>query len=238
MGADQARGRRGPAKAFDVGSALDAAMLVFWRKGFEGTSLSDLTEAMGINRPSLYATFGDKQHLYRRALGRFDEIGRAVFVASLAEPTARRFAERLLRGQADLYSDPKLAPGCFLIQSAISTSISSRAARVESAERRRLNELAVRRHLESGDRAGQLPSGVTPAEMAAYLASVGHGIAIRAADGAAREELYRIVDLAVGFWPKTDGGPTKAPGVGTDETKSQSRRKKRRALQQELGPIK
>jgi len=135
MAPEWARGKRGPAKAFDVDKALEAAMLVFWKKGFEGKSLSDLTKAMDINRPSLYATFGDKQQLYGLTLGRFGELGRPVFESSTAESTARRFAERLLRGQTELYSRPELAPGCFLIQSAISTSTQSQAARDEAAGR-------------------------------------------------------------------------------------------------------
>jgi AcrR family transcriptional regulator len=208
MGEKPSKGRRGPPKAFDVDTALDAAMFVFWQKGFDGTSLSDLTEAMGINRPSLYATFGDKQSLFHRAVDRFVERGRSIFVESEAESTARRFAERLLRGQADLYTNPRLPPGCFLIQSAISTSTPSQAARRETAERRHLNEMAVRRHLERVDRIHQLPPGITPSELAAYLASVGNGLAIRAADGAKREELHRIVDLALAFWPAADGSAT------------------------------
>jgi AcrR family transcriptional regulator len=207
MCADQPKGRRGPPKAFDIDIALDSAMLVFWRKGFDGTSLSDLTDAMGINRPSLYATYGDKQALFRRAIDRFGELGRSIFAESESESTARQFAERLLRGQADLYSNPRLAPGCFLIQSAISASTATQAARQEAAERRLMNELAVRHHLERTDRSHQLPRGTTPSEIAVYLTSVGNGLAIRAADGASREELHRIVDLALAFWPATTEDP-------------------------------
>jgi AcrR family transcriptional regulator len=201
MSEKPAKKRPGPPKAFDVERALEAAMFVFWGKGFEGTSLSDLTEAMGINRPSLYATFGDKQSLFRRAVERFVERGQSVFVASKAEPTARRFAERLLHSQADLYTNPRRPPGCFLIQSAISTSASSEAAREETAQRRRANELAIRRHLQRADRIKQLPPGQTPSGLAAYLTLVANGLAVRAADGAKRDELHRIVELALAFWP-------------------------------------
>ncbi|HEX4149868.1 MAG TPA: helix-turn-helix domain-containing protein [Pirellulales bacterium] len=209
MSAGQSKARRGPPKAFDIEAALDAAMLVFWQKGFDGASLSDLTEAMAINRPSLYATFGDKQALFRRAIDRFSDLGRAMFAESAAQATARLFAQRLLRGQAELYSNPRLAPGCFLIQSAISASTATQAARQAAADRRLVNELAVRQHLQRADRIQQLPQGIPAREMAGYLTSVGNGLAIRAADGARRQELYRIVDLALAFWPVITAEPPK-----------------------------
>jgi AcrR family transcriptional regulator len=197
-----AKKRPGPPKAFDIDTALMAAMFVFWQKGFDGASLTDLTKAMGINRPSLYGTFGDKQSLFRRAVDRYTQKGLPVYLESDAEATARGFVERFLRGQADLYTDPNLPPGCFLIQSSLSTRTSSQAARRMTSERRRLNEMAVRQRLA---RAGkdELPPGVMPEQLAAYVASVGYGLAIRAADGAKREELYRIIELALTFWPKT-----------------------------------
>lgn len=196
------RRRPGPPKAFDTNAALNAAMVVFWEKGFEGTSLTDLTQAMGINRPSLYATFGDKHSLFRQALDRFGELGQTMFAQCAGEVTARRFVERLLRGTADLYTDPKLPPGCFLIQSAMSTSTLSLPARREAAERRRINELTVRKRLERAGK-GELPSNMTPGQLAAYIASVGNGLAIRSSDGAKREDLYRIINLALAFWPET-----------------------------------
>jgi len=100
------RRRPGPPKAFDTNAALNAAMVVFWEKGFEGTSLTDLTEAMGINRPSLYATFGDKHSLFRQALDRFGELGQSMFAQCASEMTARRFVERLLRETAGFVHRP------------------------------------------------------------------------------------------------------------------------------------
>ena len=126
MAPEWARGKRGPAKAFDVDKALEATMLVFWKKGFEGKSLSDLTKAMDINRPSLYATFGDKQQLYGLTLGRFGELGRSVFESSTAESTARRFAEQLLRGRRSCIRGPSSPPA----------ASSSRAPSVRARNRR------------------------------------------------------------------------------------------------------
>src|SRR5207245_2576808 len=109
----------GRPRSFDLDKALDAALQVFWRKGYEGASLPDLTEAMGINRPSLYAAFGNKEELFRTVVIRYIE-GPAAFVRkALDEPTARAAAERLLTGAVDLVTDPKNPRGCLLVQGAL-----------------------------------------------------------------------------------------------------------------------
>src|ERR1700733_8946148 len=98
----------GRPRAFDTDQALDQAMHLFWRKGFLGTSLSDLTEAMGINRPSLYAAFGHKEALFRRAVERYFQGPAAYLQDALKEPTARAAVERLLQGVVELVTDPRL----------------------------------------------------------------------------------------------------------------------------------
>src|SRR6202163_2274511 len=106
----------GRPRSFDVDKALEAATLVFWRKGYEGTSLSDLTRAMGINRPSLYAAFGDKETLFRKALDRYVEGPGAYVREALKQPTARAVTQQLLRGAADLLTDPHHPSGCLMVQ--------------------------------------------------------------------------------------------------------------------------
>src|SRR5712672_80887 len=109
---------RGRPRDFDVDEALDRALEVFWRRGYEGASLPDLTAAMGINRPSLYAAFGSKEGLFRRALDRYAEGPAAYVREALDEPTARRVAERLLGGAAERLTDPRNPGGCLVVQGA------------------------------------------------------------------------------------------------------------------------
>src|ERR1700740_396023 len=105
----------GRPRALDADEALDRALEVFWRQGYEGTSLSDLTAAMGINRPSLYAAFGNKEQLFRRALNRYLSGPAACVGEALKEPTARQVAERTLRGVVEQMSDPKRPKGCMVV---------------------------------------------------------------------------------------------------------------------------
>src|SRR5215470_17599780 len=109
----------GRPREFDVDQALERALQVFWRKGYEGASLPDLTQAMGINRPSLYAAFGNKEALFRKALDRYAEGPAAYLGAALNEPTARAIAERLLHGTSDLVTDPRNPRGCLIVHGAL-----------------------------------------------------------------------------------------------------------------------
>lgn len=192
----------GRPRSFDVQKALDHALEVFWRKGYEGTSLADLTKAMGINRPSLYAAFGNKESLFRRVLDRYVE-GPAGYVAqALAEPTARAVAERLLHGAIDLTSNPSSPRGCLLVQGALACGDEAEPARREMAARRAASELAVRRRFERARAEGDLPASANTADLARYLITVVRGIAVQAAGGASRRELQRVVELALRAWPE------------------------------------
>src|SRR5262245_28573236 len=110
----------GRPREFDAEEALERALYVFWRKGYEGASLSDLTEAMGINRPSLYAAFGNKEELFRKALDRYADGPAAFNRQALESKTARGVVECLLRGTAESVTDPCHPAGCLAVQGALS----------------------------------------------------------------------------------------------------------------------
>src|SRR5213595_1538691 len=115
----QAASTVGRPRAFDVDEALDQALKVFWRKGYEGASLPDLTRAMGINRPSLYAAFGNKQALFRKAMARYAEGPASYLREALEAPTARAVFERLLEGGIKMVANPRQPRGCLAVQGAL-----------------------------------------------------------------------------------------------------------------------
>src|SRR5262249_32463694 len=110
---------RGRPREFDAEQALEKSLLLFWRHGYEGTSLAALTRAMGINVPSLYAAFGNKETLFRKALDRYLQKPASYFSTALQEPTARRVAEQLFRGAIDMVMNPHHPDGCLLVQGAL-----------------------------------------------------------------------------------------------------------------------
>jgi AcrR family transcriptional regulator len=193
----------GRPREFEPEEALDRAMILFWRKGYEGASLSDLTEAMGITRPSLYAAFGNKEELFRQALDRYDERTANFLVASIEAPTARAVAEGLLRGAADFHADPNNPPGCLMVHGSLVGSDTSDPLRVETRNRRALLREAIRRRLERALVEGDLPAGSDPAALAYYIVAVMRGIAVEAASGASGDDLHQIVDVAMDAWPSS-----------------------------------
>ncbi|MGD9636056.1 MAG: TetR/AcrR family transcriptional regulator [Pirellulales bacterium] len=192
---------RGRPRTFNADEALDRALDVFWRKGYEGATLPDLTEAMGINRPSLYAAFGNKEELFRKALDRYME-GPASFVRqALEEPTAREVAEALLFGNIELLCDPKTPRGCFAVQAALACGDEAECLREELCARRKSLEMAIRRRFQRARNEGDLRAGADPAALAGFLSAVTHGLAVQAAGGATRKELKRIAETALAAWP-------------------------------------
>ncbi len=192
----------GRPRAFDMDQALDRALNVFWRKGYEGASLSDLTKAMGVSRPSLYAAFGDKHALFRRALDRYVEGPGAYVREALDQPTARAVGERLLQGAAASLTDPRNPRGCLYVQGALACGKEADCIRRELISRRAAGEAEICRRLKRAKAEGDLPRDSSPADLARFIATVLQGMAVQAAGGATRVELERVVQAALRAWPK------------------------------------
>jgi AcrR family transcriptional regulator len=192
----------GRARAFDADEALDRAMTVFWSKGYEGTSLSDLTEAMGINRPSLYAAYGNKQELFRKALERYGEGPSGYEREALARSTARAVAEGLLRGAADVQTNPDTPAGCLaVLGTTYCAEDSSPVGKIVIAFRR-AGQAAIRERFERARAEGDLPAHADPEALTCYLGTVVCGMAVQAASGANREDLERVIELTMRAWPR------------------------------------
>jgi AcrR family transcriptional regulator len=194
--------RRGRPRAFDFDRALDRALEVFWRKGYEGASLTDLTRVMGINRPSLYAAFGDKEGLFRRVLDRYPEGPAAYIQEALKRPTARAVVERLLAGAAESLTDPENPRGCLYVQGALACGKENDSVRRELISRRAAGEAAICQRLERAKAEGDLPPDADASDLARFVATVLQGMAVQAAGGATRSQLERVIRTALHAWPK------------------------------------
>lgn len=192
----------GRPRAFDVEQALDRALEVFWRQGYEGSALSDLTAAMGINRPSLYATFGNKEQLFGRVLERYLAGPGAFAEAAMAAPTAREVAERLVYGAIELTCGAGGTPrGCLSVQCVQSGGPDSEPARRPVLAQRMAGHAALTRRLERALAEGDLPAGSDPADLARLVTMISDGIAVQAAGGADPADLRRSAELALRAFP-------------------------------------
>jgi AcrR family transcriptional regulator len=192
---------RGRPREFDLDEALDRALTVFWRKGYEGTSLLDLTRAMQINRPSLYAAFGNKESLFRKAIDRYVEGPACHVRESLAEPTARQVAKKLWHGTIELVAEPGNPRGCFLVQSALACGDEADTLRKEMAKRRAQGQSLLRRRFEQAVSDGDLPADINAEDLARFVSTVSHGISVQAAGGASRNELAKVAEIALRALP-------------------------------------
>jgi AcrR family transcriptional regulator len=191
----------GRPRSFDIDTALEQAMQVFWRLGYEGASVAELTKAMGINSPSLYAAFGSKEGLFKAVLDHYAARREKCLAEVLAAPTAREAAERLLFGLVDLVTDPKEPPGCLFVQGGMTCGVATQEIPQELARRRAYLETVLQERFTQARDAGDLPASADPAALARYLVTVCNGIAVQAASGAGREELRQIAALALNAWP-------------------------------------
>ncbi|GAB3568874.1 TetR/AcrR family transcriptional regulator [Amycolatopsis endophytica] len=191
----------GRPRGFDADEALERAMLVFWERGYEGASLTDLTGAMGITRTSMYAAFGNKEELFRKAVQRYAEGPGAYVARALGEPTARQVARALLAGSVCATTGADRPAGCLVVQGSLAAGESGRPARDELAGWREVACAHLRDRFRRAVEEGDLPADSDPAVLARYVMTVAHGIAVQAAGGAGRAELELVAGAALRNWP-------------------------------------
>ena len=192
---------RGRPLEFNQEQALDKALNVFWTRGFEGASMAELTEALGINKPSIYAAFGNKEALFRKALERY-RAGPASFVAeAMQQPTAYQATERLLTQAADFFSDKSTPNGCMIVQGALTCGQSAHTIQQELVAYRGNFEATLKKRFEQAKLHGDLAPNVDTKQLAKYIATIHQGMSVQATSGATREELLAVVSMAMKNWP-------------------------------------
>lgn len=192
---------KGRPREFDKDKALDAALVLFWRHGYEGTSLSALTQAMGINVPSLYAAFGNKEELFKQVIDRYIQRPASYLPNSLKQPTARGVVQDLFKGAINMVMDPSHPDGCLLVQGALASGPMGESITLELSRRRAGAEAALRRRLQLAVQQGDLPASVDPEQLARYIITVLWGMSVQAAGGATRDQLKNVADVALAAWP-------------------------------------
>lgn len=196
-GAGRTRGRP---RSFDRATALEKALMAFWEHGYEATSVSDLTRAMGIGAPSLYAAFGDKQSLFDEVVRVYAGTHGAFADRALAEePTAREGIARVLREAAAEYTDPAHPHGCMVVHAA--TNCTNPEVEALLRERRNANIAALEARIRADVAAGLLPAGTDAAALARHAGAMLQGMSQQARDGARREELEALAEIAMAIWP-------------------------------------
>jgi AcrR family transcriptional regulator len=194
--------RRGRPRTFDVDAALDRAVEVFWQRGYEGASLTDLTEAMGINRPSMYAAFGNKEELFRRAVGRYAEVDMAYARDALEQPTAYAVIETFLRTNVEALTRPDRPAGCLSVQGGLACGVENGRIAEFLAQSRMAGEQMLADRLARAVAEGDLPGETDPAALARFVMAVSEGHAVHAAAGVDRAGLLASVGIALRAIPR------------------------------------
>ena len=189
--------RTGRPRGFDEDAALDAAMRLFWEKSYDGATLNELTVAMGINRSSMWAAFGNKEALFRLAVDRYAAIHMAYLAEALTLASIREVVQTMIRGTVAFLGTPGNPKGCLSVQGALTAATGSEQAKALICDLRRRGITRLRKRLQRAKEEGDLPLHVDPADFARYLSSVISGMAIQAVIGATRAELQRTGDFAL-----------------------------------------
>lgn len=193
--------KRGRPLSFDRENALHQAMLLFWRHGYETTSLSNLTAVMGVMPPSLYTAFGDKKQLFREAVRRYLSGPSAPLRIIEEAGTAREAALKLLTSAAIGFTGAETPPGCLLASAAISCSVEAADIQCELAAIRREIEAHLKARIFQEIERGEVAAGTDPETLAGFIMAVIQGMSTLARDGATREKLMRMAEYTMSCWP-------------------------------------
>ena len=192
---------KGRPREFCLDEALAAALRVFWSKGYEGASMTELTEAMGITKPSLYAAFGNKEALFRKTLDLYEREKMAYVGQALAKPTARAVAEHMLRGSVENQTSNCEPRGCLGVISSVACGAEAESIRANVHERSKVAKAALIERMERAKVEGDLPDHVDVEALTGFLYALMQGMAVQAGAGASRAELDRLVDTSMLMWP-------------------------------------
>ncbi len=191
----------GRPRNFSEEVALEAAMRVFWEKGYEGANITDLTTAMGINRSSMYTIFGDKEALFYRAVQHYRD-GPISFVSdAMQEPTARKAVEVLLQRAGDFYGDPKHPRGCLSVQGALAVGTEAESVKQAMIGFRKVGEVVLTKRFQRAQDEGEDLRNQTPGDLARYTQMLLAGLGLQSANGASKSELQMMVNLALKALP-------------------------------------
>jgi AcrR family transcriptional regulator len=196
----------GRPREFDLDQVLECALHIFWEKGYEGASMADLTQAMGITKPSVYAAFGNKEELFRKAFDSYLEGPAGYAKRALQQPTARAVIEHLLYGEVDAVTDPECPAGCLSVNGALTGGDAAESIKEELRTRRAAWEEDLRLRLERAKAEGDLPAAADATALARYIATMMQGIAVQAVGGTARADLKKIVEMVLTTWPPVAAG--------------------------------
>jgi AcrR family transcriptional regulator len=190
-------GKTGRPISFDKDAALEAAMLLFWERGYEGTSMADLTQAMGLNPSSIYAAFGDKHALFSLAVKRYMEIQARYGKKALEAPTLKEVIRALFDSTIALLTTPGHPPTCMTLSGALGCSVEAKPARDLMTAIRKQNQIAIRKRLVEARKSGELAKGINLDDYARYLSTIIAGLSIQAANGSTKQELKRTAQMAL-----------------------------------------
>ena len=190
----------GRPREFDIDDAIEKATGLFWRNGYEGTSLNDLTTAIGITPPSFYFAFGSKEGLFKKVIERYYAEQSKIVEAAFREPSARGVAARFLRGFADVLTDPHHAPGCLAMNSSLPCA-GGDPLREWLAELREQMRTRLRDRFAKARGSETFPAGMDADSLARLVLVIAWGMAVEAQSGASRKDLRRTIDLALRAWP-------------------------------------